>query len=277
MNKKKGINNMVKEKSGAITMEDLAVLIPKPPSGICILPSKGKFYAEDVCPEGKVELIPMSGRTEKLIAGIRGNNVDEVIDTVLRRCLITKLDPDDMLITDRLFALMVLRSNSYGEDYNFDITCPHCEVKGKYTVLIPSEFPIDYAKDDAKEPFEVTLPVTGLRLTYRLLRGKDSKAIKNYAEEETERMGTKDGDPSFTYRLATSILNVNGKPFDNILTALSFCEKLPAKDIRYFSSHLEDSTPGILLTVKKECTSCGKKIETDMPITAEFFRPKFTK
>jgi hypothetical protein len=182
-----------------------------------------------------------------------------------------------MLITDRLFALMVLRSNSYGEEYNFDITCPSCEVKGKYTVLIPSEFPVDYAKDDAKEPFELTLPKTGIKITYRLLRGKDSKDIKNYAEEETERNGTKDGDPSFTYRLARSILTVNGKTFDNILTALAFCEKLPAKDLRYFSTVMEENTPGILLIVKKVCTACGKKIETDMPITAEFFRPKFTK
>lgn len=265
------------EKSSTISMEDLAVLIPKPPSGICVLPSKGQFYPPELVPEGKIELIPMSGRTEKLIAGIRGNNVDEVIDTVLRRCLITKIDPDEMLITDRLFALMVLRSNSYGEEYNFDITCPHCEVKGKYTVLIPSEFPIDFAKEGVQEPFEVTLPKTGLKVSYRLLRGKDSKNIKNYVEAELERYGNKEGDPAFTYRLALSILTVNGKPFDNILTALQFCEKLPAKDLRYFSTDMEDNTPGILLLVKKECTACGKKIETDMPITAEFFRPKFTK
>jgi hypothetical protein len=268
---------MAKDKSNMISLEDLAILIPKPPTGICVLPSKGKFYPLELCPEGKIELMPMSGRTEKLIAGIRGNNVDEVIDTVLRRCLVTKLDPDEMLITDRLFALMVLRSNSYGEEYNFDITCPHCEVKGKYIVNIPSDFPVDYAKEDAAEPFEISLPVTGLKVNYRLLRGKDSKEIKKQVEGELERMGSKEGDPAYIQRLARSITAVNGKPFDNILTALTFCERLPAKDLRYISVAIEENTPGILLTVKKECSACGKKIETDLPITAEFFRPKFTK
>jgi hypothetical protein len=270
---------MVKDRSNPnmVTLEDLATLIPKPPTGVCLLPSKGRFYNPEVCPDGKIELSPMSGRTEKLIAGIRGNNVDEVIDTVLRRCLVTKLDPDEMLITDRLFTLMVLRSNSYGEEYNFDIVCPSCEVKSKYTVNIPSDFPIDYAKDEHKEPFEVTLPVTGIKIGYKLLRGKDSKELKKYVEEELERMGNKDGDSSFTYRLAKSIVSVNGKQFDNVLTAITFCEKLPAKDLRFLSVSIEENTPGMLLTIKKDCSACGKKIETDLPITAEFFRPKFTK
>ena len=269
---------MAKEKSpNAISMEDLATLIPKQPTGVCVLPSKGKFYDPEVCPDGKVELMPMTGRTEKLIAGIRGNNVDDVIDTVLRRCMVTKLDPDDMLVTDRLYTLMILRANSYGEEYNFDITCPSCEIKGKYTVNIPSDFPVDYAKDDAQEPFEVTLPVTGIKLTFKLLRGRDSKDVKHYTEKELESFGGKEGDPSLIYRLSRSILTVNGKTFDNILTAISFCEKLPIKDLRYFSMLIEEKTPGILLTVKKVCSSCGKKVETDLPITAEFFHPKLTK
>ncbi len=269
---------MAKEKSlNSISMEDLVSLIPKQPTGVCVLPSKGRFYAPDVCPEGKIELMPMTGRTEKLIAGIRGNNVDDVIDTVLRRCLVTKLDPDEMLVTDRLYALMILRANSYGEEYNFDITCPYCEIKSKYTVNIPSEFSIDYAADDAKEPFEIVLPVTGLNITFKLLRGRDSKDVKHYTEKELEQNGNKEGDPSLIYRLSRSILTVNGKTFDNILTAIYFCEKLPIKDLRYFSMLIEEKTPGILLNVKKSCTTCGKKIETDLPITAEFFHPKLTK
>lgn len=268
---------MAREKTNTISLEDLASLIPKPPTGVCTLPSKGKFYDPEACPDGRLELMPMSGRTEKLIAGIRGNNVDEVIDTVLRRCLITKLDPDEMIITDRLFTLMVLRSNSYGEEYNFDLVCGNCDVKNKYAVNIPSDFPVEYAADDAHEPFEIILPVTGLKLNFRLLRGKDSKDIRKYVEAELEKMGGKDGDPAFNYRLAKSIVSVNGKSFDNILTALTFCEKLPAKDLRYFSNAIDEKTPGMLLTIKKDCSACGKKIETDLPITAEFFRPKLTK
>lgn len=259
--------------STPISIEEIATLLPKRPSAVVPLPSKGLFYDPNVVKDGKVEMYPMSAREEKLIAGMNGNNNEDVIDTLLKRCLVTKLDPDEMLTTDRFYLLLMLRANSYGEDYNFDLNCPHCEKTSKYQVKIPGDFEIKYASTKDREPFTCKLPVSGLEITFRLLRGKDTRSIRNYVDQETKR-GIKDGNPGYLFRTALQIKAVNGRPLD-ILTANELVSNLPAKDSAYLKGFTDKKTPGIVTSVNKNCNLCGKEISSDMPISAEFFRPDY--
>ena len=262
---------MPKVDSNTLQLSDIAGLLPKPVTAFVELPSKGNFYDKNIVKDGKVELAPMSAREEKLIAGMRGNNVDDVIDMVLNRCLKTKLNPDDLLVTDRFFILLALRANSYGEDYNFDLTCGSCDKVAKYTVKIPNDLKMKWAKDTDLEPFEITLPVSKLNIGFRLMRGKDTKDVKRYITRETKQFNV-DGDPGYLYRLAKQIVSVNGKNLD-IITALELVSRLPAKDSAFMKNAFDKKTPGVLTAITKECVGCGRQIVADLPMSAEFFRP----
>jgi hypothetical protein len=262
---------MAKNESTQLQLEDLAVLFPKPVTALVSLPSKGLFYREDQLTEGKIELAPMSAREEKLVAGMRGSNIEEVIDSILTRCIKSPISPDDLLVTDRFYLLLALRANSYGEVYNIDLTCPYCEVKGKYDLKLPGGLDIQYAELTDREPFRVKLP-SGVIIGFNLLRGKDQKAIKRNAEITTSKGYAGEGDPSYLYRIAKQIVSVNGKSLD-MLVAQEMLSRMTARDSAALKNAFDKKTPGVITTIKKPCVSCTKEIQTELPMTAEFFRP----
>lgn len=255
-----------------ITLEEVLDLIPKPVTAMVSLPSKGLFYDNNLVPNGMVEVTPMSAREEKLVAGMRGGNVEEVIDVILKRCLKTNIATDDLLTTDRFFLLLALRANSYGEDYNFELTCGYCNVSSKYTVKIPGDLEVKYAEDSDAEPFFITLPISKIKIGFDLLREKDMKEIRRFASKETKKGFLAEGDPAYSYRIAKQIVSVNDRSLD-MLTALELVNRLPAKDSAVLKNAFDKKTPGVMTGIQKDCVSCGKTIETDLPMSAEFFRP----
>lgn len=257
-----------------LTLDDLKTLIPPRPYASVPLPSLGLYYDQNVVKDGCVELCPLSAREQKLIAGIRGHNVDDIIDTILARCMKTQIDPDDLLVTDRFYLLLMLRSNSYGEDYNFELTCGSCSGVGQYSVKIPSDFEIVTSNPDDPYPFNITLPDSKLNISFRLLTGRDQKEIKLAAEKDEKKGLAGQGDATYIYGIAKSILTVNGKK-PNLLVALQLVERLSALDVNYLQEKVEEKTPGLIPVISKKCLKCGKDIEAGLPISAEFFRPKF--
>lgn len=264
---------MSKPESNQLQLEDLAALLPKPVTALADLPSRGNFYRPDQLKEGKIELAPMSAREEKLVAGMRGSNIEEVIDSLLSRCIKSPITPDELLVTDRFYLLLVLRANSYGEIYNIELTCPYCETKGKYEVKLPGDLTVQYSEPTDHEPFKVKLP-SGIVVGFRLLRGKDLKDIKRNSEITTSKGYAGEGEPSYLYRLAKQIVSVNDKSL-NMLVAQEFVSRLPAKDSAVLKHAYDKKTPGAITTIKKPCVSCTKEIQTELPMTAEFFRPDY--
>lgn len=258
-----------------ITLDDIVKLLPKPTTGIIELPSLGIFYDPSVVINGGLEIRPLSVQEEKLVAGMNNANVDDVIDTILSRCLITSIDINDLLLTDRYYMLLMLRANSYGQEYNFTLTCGSCSVAQKHSVNIPGDFTIKNPPVDAKEPFECVLPVSKITLSFRLLRGKDEKIIRKYKDKENKKGYGTSGDPGYIYSLALPIVMVNNQTID-IVTAMELISRLPVKDLAYFKQAIEENTPGVITTVTKSCGACGKELVTDLPMTSEFFRPVFT-
>ena len=264
---------MSKSESGQLQLDELAILLPKPPTALVDLPSKGLFYRPEQLTEGKIEIAPMSAREEKLVAGMRGSNIEEVIDSLLSRCIKSPITPDELLVTDRFYLLLVLRANSYGEIYNIELNCPYCETRGKYEVKLPGDLTVQYAGDDDHEPFRVKLP-SGIVVGFRLLRGKDLKDIKRNAEITTSKGYAGEGEPSYLYRLAKQIVSINGKSLD-MLVAQELVSRLPARDSAVLKHAYDKKTPGAITTIKKPCVSCTKEIQTELPMTAEFFRPDY--
>jgi len=254
-----------------LNLDELSSLLPKRVSVRSNLPSKGLFYDKTVIPDGCVELFPMSAREEKILAGASGPNVTEVINLLLERCLVTKIDPKDLLSTDSFYLLLQLRANSYGDDYTFPITCYGCKTYHKYTVKVPGDLILTESLPTDKEPFDCKLPKSGLTVQFRLLRNRDTSDIQRYSEMETKR-GTNplEGDPAYLYRYAKHLVSVEDRKVD-LLTALTFIEKLPAKDLKTLSKSIDKKTPGVSSLITKNCIKCDKELSAVLPSSADFF------
>jgi len=248
-------------------------------TGIVELPSRGKLYS-DKCPTGLVELFPITGREEALVAGMTASNVSEIFDIILKRCMKSDPNPalvlsvDEMLSSDKFYLMLVLRANSYGSHYEFTTKCPDCGARVDASCEIPEDFELKMAPDDFREPFTIMLPRLKVNVEFRLLRGKDDADIIRYTRRETSKAhGLEAGDPAFIYRMAKHVLSVDGKPYE-ISAALRFIENLIGEDISTLKEAVEETTPGVITALDLECQAprCGNYFKADMPFSASFFR-----
>lgn len=232
------------------------------------LPSKGMFYG-DALPSGKVTIRPIKVKEEKLLAG--GGNRLHLADLILERCIVSKCPPvKDLLITDKFYMLLCLRSISYGADYTFEIKCTQCSLEFKKTVQLPEGLQIRSATQEDKEPFDIDLPSCKKKVTLRFLRGVDEEEIENYVKQSVN-VGTSEGDPSYAFRLARYIVTVDGKEMP-ILEKLSFCENLVGKDSLAIRQAIAEKETGPIFTITAKCPSCQNEMSTLLPLTNEFFR-----
>src|ERR1035437_131784 len=235
------------------------------------LPSKGKFYGT-TCPTGVIEIYPMTGRDEALTGGMDPNDISEIFDILLTRCLKTPLDVDNMLSTDKFFIMLNLRANSYGSFYEFRVRCPNCSLFQTRNCEVPTDFEVMEYKGDGNEPFETTLPVSKTKVEFRLLRGKDDKAVIQWRNKELEKGAIQFGDPSYCYRMAKHVVTIDGKTPENIGAAVKWFEGLIAQDASEFSNAIDEQVSGVNTELDITCSKCKTHFKTDMPFTASFFR-----
>jgi hypothetical protein len=235
------------------------------------LPSRGILY-EGKIPDGILHLVPMTTKEEKALASVRGSSITPV-DTVLRNCIVDcPIPPDELLTSDRFYILVRLRAESYGRNYDFLVKCPDCRTQFRHSIDLVDGLEIKYMDDDVSEPFIIDLPVSGAKLSCRLLRGKDEKAIIRYTEQVMSKSPL-EGDPSYTYRLAKHIVAIDDKTVD-VTTALSFVESLTAKDSLKIRNTVDEKDSGVITDLTIDCPRCSSLIEMPLPFTAQFFRPR---
>jgi len=251
------------------------------------LPSMGLFYGGAI-PEGKVEYFPMTAREEKILAGgFKDGN--QLIDTIIKACVPTLTIPvEDLLIGDKFFMMLVIRAASYGSKYGMMITCD-CGQQFRHEVDLgftgedaeegfdeefSNVFKIKVPEEGAKEPFLVQLPKSKDMVEFRLLRGKDEKAIAKYAEQNmSKRKSKEDGNPAYIYRIARHIVSVNGDELSTMDT-MAFVEDLIGYDSAALRNAIDAVDVGIDTQFTTECPKCDSVIESSLALGPEFFRPK---
>lgn len=235
------------------------------------LPSRGKLYPD--CPDGVVEVYPMTGREEALVAGLNRENSIEVFDILLGRCIKKAPPIPEILSTDKYFLMLVLRANSYGMEFGFFAKCPECGARKEYVKNIPDDFEVRELSDGFTEPVLVTLPKCGTEVGFRFLRGKDEEDITRYVRrEESKDRGPGAGSPGFLYRLAKQIVTLNGKtvPHQEIMR---FLESALASDLSVLKDTIDEVTPGFITVLTLGCLKCGGEFRFDVTLnTGEFFR-----
>ncbi len=232
------------------------------------LPSKGQFYNGKL-PGGKVTLRPISVQEEKLLAGNAGNRL-ELCDKVLQKCVVSECLPlTDLLMTDKFYMLLVLRSISYGAEYGFTLSCSNCKFEFQHSVSLPEGLQLKVATKDDKEPFEVELPACKKKVTLRFLRGFDETEVENFVKQ-MDNAGKEEGDPGYAFRLSRFIDKIDGKEVDAI-EKLKFCENMIGMDSLKIRHTIAEKETGPILTVSAKCPNCQSPIRTILPLTTDFF------
>lgn len=236
------------------------------------LPSRGLLY--EGSPE---EVVIRNITTEEEKKMFAATSVD-VFDRIIDSCLVEPkgLKVKDLIIADKTYLLMRLRAHTYGNKYNIYSKCPEpsCGEKVEKEVDI-LEFPVTYLPDDFEEPIKVTLPMRKDELALRFLRGADVMQAEKLAKAYTRKFRQPMREAEYVYRMCLHTQSVNGTKFENMEEARLYFEKLEGRDSAAFWEALNSVEVGVDLTVDYECPYCGLRWEEILPISEEFFRPRY--
>jgi len=231
------------------------------------LPSKGKFYG-NALPAGKIWIRPITVSEEKLFAS--NSNAAEVADRVLARCIESECVPlKDMLLTDKYYLLLTLRSLSYGSEYPHKIKCS-CGKEYVHKMTVPDGLMLKMATEDDVEPFEVDLLMAKKKVALRFLRGKDEDLVDQFVAQ-LQSANVNDGDPSYAYRMSLHVVTIDGEVPSSV-ERLRFIETLHGRDSQTIRRAIVTRETGVDLTLKATCPFCQAEFETLLTLTREFFR-----
>ncbi len=226
-----------------------------------------ELYTEKVTlPSGAEATIrEMTATEEGFLASQKMLKSGEAFEKILRNCLIEKdIDLDNMLVGDRYFLMLAIRRLTYGDDYDFKVRCASCGQTFNMSVNL-ADLPIKKLEGDPDATHTITLPRTGKKVTFRLLRGRDEKKIATTLRKT----------PQEIIRLSLFLHTVAVDGSENF--SEKFFETLPGADSQYYRREIDAVTCGVDTVVEVECPECDNEFEVQLPISENFFFPNSRK
>jgi len=121
------------------------------------------------------------------------------------------------------------------------------------------------SKRVSKNEFNLTLPISKVELTFKLLIGKDEGTI----DKELDSLKKIGQSAEVTTRLKHVITSVNGD--DSKSTISNFVDNMLSKESLYLRDEIKRINPDIDLTQEVELD--GETVSLAIPMTVEFFWP----
>lgn len=252
------------------------------------LPSRGILY-KDKLPGGKIKLTSLTAQ-EQFILASEGTDPMVKLNEILRSCAKESPIPvEDLLITDRVYILVVLRIRSFphGNEYPVPMRCGSCKFQYIHNVDLTKDITVQiYEKEpnihdenyvyidpeDITEPMSFILPLSKDEITYRFLRGRDEAEIASVAKRYMMK-STDLADPSHVRRFSLMIDKVNGKEMQPAEKHM-YIQNMEAGDINELNEEVEYMESGVNMLIPTVCNKCGYAEEVILPFTADFFRPR---
>ena len=206
------------------------------------LPSGGTIYGEtSPLSSGKIELKYMTAKEEDILTSQNLIKKVLVVDKLINSLIVTKgITSEDLLVGDKNAVMVAARILAYGGEYNVEVTNPKSGETFPYTFDLTScefkELPegIDYSKNE----FELNLPISKVKITFKLLTGKDEVEITNELKSLQ-----KIGQPAeVTTRLKKVITSINGDDTKSVIS--NFVDNMLSKE----SLFLRDEIARIIRT-----------------------------
>mgnify|MGYP003111453199 CR=1 FL=1 len=231
------------------------------------LPSKGLVYPpEHPLSSGKVEIKYMTAKEEDILSNQSFISKGTVLDKLLNSLIVTEgVKVDDFIVGDKNAVFIVARVLGYGKEYNVTIngnpeTIDLSELQNK-------PFSEENIPNKGVNEFSYTLESTGDILTYKLLTGKDEKAIDR--ELAGLKKINKESSPDMTTRLKHMITSINGNEEKKEIRKF-VDEYLLARDARAFREHVRKTQPDVNMDY---ILDSGKEVA--IPIGLTFFWPDY--
>ena len=242
---------------------------PKFPSEIIDLPSKGAIYPKDSpLSGGKVEIKYMTAKEEDILTSQNLIKKGVVIDVLLNSLILTEgITAEDLIIGDKNAVMVASRILAYGPEYEVELTNPETDEKFKHTFNLTEcpfkELPegVDYSQN----LFEMLLPISKKKIQFKLLSGKDEKAI-DLQLKKTKKFGA---STEITTRLRHAIVSVDGD--DTLAVITTFINNMLSRDSLALRQYIAKIAPDVVL--EQDVDMEGELVTVDIPLTTEFFWP----
>jgi len=239
-------------------------------SEVIDLPSKGKVYSENSpLLSGKIEIKYMTAREEDILTSQNLIKKGVVIDKLLDSLILTKgVKADDLVLGDKNAVMVAARVLAYGPDYECEVTNPNTGETFTHSFNL-ADCPFKEIDDNVSgNIFETTLPVSKAKVSFKLLTGKEEKAIETELKS-VSKMGNQ-VTPELTTRLRYTIISVNGD--DSQPTINEFVQNMLSRDSLYLRQEIAKVSPDIEL--QQEIEIEGETVTVDIPMTVNFFWPE---
>ena len=234
------------------------------------------------CPTGLTGRIRgMKVREERILADRKlakaGGQVDELLAACWQETVEAgpyefgeeDIDWGQVLQGDRFFALLKIRSLTYGADYAFAVACQNegCRARIEWEIDLGA-LPCRELSEESRAAFgdgnrfETVLPDAGKRVWFRLLTGADERKLPQL------RRGA--GDRLLSAMLAFRVVEVEGvEPRER----RRFIEDLTMRDADFLVDEFDRVDCGVDTTIEIECPECFATQEVDLPFDRTFFMP----
>ena len=256
------------------------------PTQFVELPSKGAYYSPEhpLYNEETVEIKHMTAKEEDILTSRSLLKKGLALDRVIQNLIVNRsINADELLVGDRNAIVIAARISSYGADYKTKVTCPACGHAQEYdfnlidanvTEVEQNSLDTFDVLDNKDGTFDIELPVTKVRVTFKILTGRDEKIMLNHANNSRKnrnKMKTKGLESNVTSQLQGMIVAVNGD--DSLKAKTHLIENIPSMDSRHLRFAQRAVTPNVELSEEFECEQCGFETEMEVPLTADFFWP----
>ena len=156
---------------------------------------------------------------------------------------------------DKVYLLMKVREASYGEDYEFKVTCPECSTDVTTNVILSKHLNMVTVPDDIGDPRTITLPQLKAKVEVRFPRSKEEVLLK---------------DTESIYRNAYKfVVSIEGNK-DPIFISKAI-KRLHIKDTKKLISEIVQSEYGVDPRFIFECPECNHSETMSIPLDIHFF------
>tara|TARA_Y100001963_G_scaffold38257_1_gene53413 strand:+ start:114 stop:860 length:747 start_codon:yes stop_codon:yes gene_type:complete len=239
------------------------------PSEEIDLPSGGKLYPKDSpLSSGKITIKYMTAREEDILTSQNLIKKGIVLDQLMNSVILTEgVNVDDLLIGDKNAIMIAIRILAYGPEYTVEMTNPDDGQRFTHTFDL-ADLPYRKIPSDVKldtNNFKFKLPLSKHEVVFKLLNGRDEKAIASELESLAKLNTSKD----ITTRLKYSIISIDGK--DDTAFVNAYVENILARDSLALRNEMVRVSPDIEMV--QEIDIDGERREVSIPLDINFFWP----
>lgn len=261
------------QKFSGIVTEQLSMsvpttLIPLPTMGLVYPPGHPLHACETI------EIKSMTAREEDILTTQSLIKNGTVISKLIESCVVSpKVNTLDMLMGDRLAAMIAVRITGYGEMYSTKLKCRSCSEEYEESFDL-SKLGIKQLKiqpcEQYTNEFEFVLPRSKRTVRFKYLNGHDEEGMETQ-KKKMKKAFNQQIDSDITTHLKYTIVSIDN---DRDKSKISrFVDAMPAWDAKSLRKYMTVNEPGIDLTVESTCRTCRNTEEMMLPLGIEFFWP----